>query len=196
MTVAAQQPEFSGSKGRLDLQPSFTPSLVEQQLSPDVGKTTASIQEDVSEAHSAVDSPSTVDPDIKQPTETVNEAAKQAAKYPLVSGPDGEGEIDYYEFPKNWEEEPTMESHDKLQLLKSIRPGDRVTILVPAGRGRNGQEWTERSGRAVIVSEGHVALNMGGAHGTPGVATVENLVSVRHAKRGAEKVAQELVAGT
>jgi predicted nucleic acid-binding Zn-ribbon protein len=154
--------------------------------------TVASIQEDVSEAHSAVDSPSTVDKDIKQPVKSVPEAAKVAWNddSPPDDGPD------YYDFPKNWSEEPTMESHDKLQLLKSIRPGDRVTILVPAGRGRNGQEWKESTGRAVIVSEGHVALNMGGQHGTPGVATVENLVSVRHAKRGAEKIAQRLIPGS
>lgn len=69
------------------------------------------------------------------------------------------------------------------ELLASIRPGDRVTILVPNGFGRNGQEWKEATGRAVIVSPGHVALNMGGRFGTPGVATEENLVAVRKAKR-------------
>jgi hypothetical protein len=69
------------------------------------------------------------------------------------------------------------------ELLKSVRPGDRVTIWIPAGTGRGGQEWTEATGRAVIVSPDRVALNMGGAHGTPGVATVENIVSVRKAKQ-------------
>lgn len=64
------------------------------------------------------------------------------------------------------------------ELLASIRPGDRVTIRVPAGFGRNGQEWKEATGRASIVSPGYVALNMGGRYGTPGVATEENLVSV------------------
>jgi hypothetical protein len=68
-------------------------------------------------------------------------------------------------------------------LLASIRPGDRVTILVPNGFGRNGQEYKEASGRAVIVSPGHVALNMGGRYGTPGVATESNIVAVRKAKR-------------
>lgn len=72
-----------------------------------------------------------------------------------------------------------MEAHI---LLASIRPGDRVTILVPNGFGRNGQEWKEATGRAVIISPGYVALNMGGRFGTPGVATEENLVSVRKAK--------------
>ncbi len=64
-------------------------------------------------------------------------------------------------------------------LLNQIRAGDRVTILVPAGIGRNGQEWTERSGRAVMKSEYGWALNMGGQHGTPGVANARNIVKVR-----------------
>ena len=68
------------------------------------------------------------------------------------------------------------------ELLASIRPGDRVTILVPNGFGRNGQEWKQATGRATIVSPGYVALNMGGRFGTPGVATEENLVSVRKTK--------------
>lgn len=70
-----------------------------------------------------------------------------------------------------------------MNLIDTIRPGDRVTILVPAGLGRNGQEYKEATGRAVIVSPGHVALNMGGRYGTPGVATARNLVSVRKARR-------------
>lgn len=69
------------------------------------------------------------------------------------------------------------------QLLSLIRPGDRVTIRVPAGIGRNGVEWKEMTGRAVIISPGHVALNMGGKHGTPGVATSDNLVRVTKSKR-------------
>ena len=67
-------------------------------------------------------------------------------------------------------------------MVANIRPGDRVTILVPAGIGRNGQEWTERTGRAVICSGDHVALNLGGRYGTPGVATVKNIVRVNSRK--------------
>jgi|KBSSwiStaDraftv2_1062776.scaffolds.fasta_scaffold25388_7 hypothetical protein len=69
------------------------------------------------------------------------------------------------------------------RYLASIRPGDRVTILVPAGRGMHGQEWKNATGRAVIISPGYVALNMGGRFGTPGVATAENLVSVRKTRQ-------------
>jgi hypothetical protein len=122
---------------------------------------------------------------------------KTAGDNPPDEGPD------YYDFPKNWSEEETEETHDRKQqarnpnglsdsqgdaIIAQIRPGDRVTILVPAGMGRGGQEWAERSGRAVIVDQGHVALNMGGRHGTPGVATAQNVVSVRRAKRGASEV--------
>lgn len=63
---------------------------------------------------------------------------------------------------------------------KTIKHGDRVTILVPAGYGRNGQEWQKATGRAVMLSaNGGWVLNMGGRYGTPGIATVENTVRIR-----------------
>jgi hypothetical protein len=61
-----------------------------------------------------------------------------------------------------------------------IKHGDKVTILIPAGIGRNGQEWKEATGKAVMHSspvDGWV-LNMGGPHGTPGIATEENTVKI------------------
>ena len=67
-------------------------------------------------------------------------------------------------------------------MVANIRPGDLVTILVPNGIGRNGVEYKERTGRAVICSGDHVALNMGGRYGTPGVATVKNIVRVNSRK--------------
>ena len=75
--------------------------------------------------------------------------------------------------------------HIRKVMVANIRVGDRVTILVPNGIGRNGQEYAERTGRAVICSGTHVALNMGGKHGTPGVATPENIVRVNARKGGA-----------
>jgi hypothetical protein len=67
-----------------------------------------------------------------------------------------------------------------------IRPGDRVTIRIPAGMGRNGQEWAEKSGRVVMrSSQGGWVLNMGGPHGSPGVASPENFLSVQHRKQAA-----------
>jgi hypothetical protein len=67
-------------------------------------------------------------------------------------------------------------------LVASIKAGDRVTILVPAGLGRDGQEWKEATGRAVMHSaNGGWVLNMGGPHGTPGLASAENTVRVQKA---------------
>jgi hypothetical protein len=60
-------------------------------------------------------------------------------------------------------------------MVANIRVGDRVTILVPAGFGR---EWKEATGRAVICSGTHATLNMGGRYGTPAVATPENILRV------------------
>lgn len=66
------------------------------------------------------------------------------------------------------------------KFQKSIQTGDRVTILVPSGFGRNGQEWSERTGRAVMHSaHGGWVLDLGGRHGTPGIATAENTVKIR-----------------
>lgn len=57
-------------------------------------------------------------------------------------------------------------------LFDAIRPGDRVTIV-----NRFGQQQT---GRATIINrkDDVVVLNMGGPHGTPGIATRENVVRV------------------
>ncbi len=65
------------------------------------------------------------------------------------------------------------------ELLNSIRPGDRVTINVPAGIGRHGVEYKQKTGRAVMPGPAGWVLNMGGRYGTPGVATIENTVSIR-----------------
>jgi hypothetical protein len=55
-------------------------------------------------------------------------------------------------------------------ILDSIRPGMRVTIV-----NRFGQQ---QSGKAVMRGQHGWVLNLGGAHGTPGIATVENIVKV------------------
>lgn len=65
--------------------------------------------------------------------------------------------------------------------MDRITFGDRVTIRVPAGVGLNGIEWKERTGSAVFRGEHGWVLNMGGKHGTPGVATTSNFVRVRRA---------------
>lgn len=65
--------------------------------------------------------------------------------------------------------------------LSDIRHGDKVTILIPNGIGRNGQEWKEKTGTAVMLGPAGWVLNMGGRYGTPGVATEKNFV---RAKKG------------
>ena len=67
-------------------------------------------------------------------------------------------------------------------LVDAIRPGDRVTILT-----RHGQE---RTGRAVMRSStGGWVLNLGGPHGTPGLADEDNIVKVK--KKNPRRVSQE-----
>lgn len=62
-----------------------------------------------------------------------------------------------------------------IPAFKGLRPGDRVTIRTPQGQ--------ERTGRVVMTFPEHVVLNMGGAHGTPGIANERNFVRVaRRAK--------------
>ena len=56
-------------------------------------------------------------------------------------------------------------------IIDSIRHGDRVTIVDRFGKSH--------SGKAVMRGPAGWVLNMGGAHGTPGIATAENIVKVR-----------------
>jgi hypothetical protein len=58
----------------------------------------------------------------------------------------------------------------KLDILDTIKAGDRVTIA-----NRFGQKST---GRAVMRGPGGWVLNMGGKHGTPAVADERNIVKV------------------
>jgi hypothetical protein len=59
-----------------------------------------------------------------------------------------------------------------------ISAGDKVTILVPNDIGRNGIEWKEKTGRAVMRGPAGWVLNMGGRYGTPAVATEDRIVRV------------------
>jgi hypothetical protein len=58
-------------------------------------------------------------------------------------------------------------------ILDAIRAGDRVSII-----NRFGQV---RTGRAVMRGPCGWVLNMGGAYGTPAVATAETIVKVKPA---------------
>ena len=67
-------------------------------------------------------------------------------------------------------------------VVSQIRPGDRVTIRTP-----HGQELT---GKAVMYNAKQQCwvLNLGGKHGTPGVATDENIVNVKKVHRASVKI--------
>jgi hypothetical protein len=81
------------------------------------------------------------------------------------------------------------------QMIESIRPGDSVTILIHAGGIGKNIEWREATGRAVMTSShGGWVLNMGGRHGTPGIADVDNIIKVRKARRASDEEAAEHVA--
>lgn len=57
-----------------------------------------------------------------------------------------------------------------------IRPGDRVTIALYHGGSK--------TGRVVMRGPGGWVLNLGGAHGTPGIATPDNTLKVMKTKAG------------
>jgi hypothetical protein len=61
-----------------------------------------------------------------------------------------------------------------ISLFSLIRHGSRVTIVTPHG--------SERTGRAVMRGPAGWVLNMGGPHGTPGIASPDNVIRVKAAK--------------
>lgn len=65
---------------------------------------------------------------------------------------------------------------ESILLSQLIRAGDRVTIRTPHGG--------TRTGRAVIPSRTHCALNLGGPHGTPGVADDRNIERITRRVNG------------
>jgi len=56
-------------------------------------------------------------------------------------------------------------------LFNQIRPRDKVTIITPHG--------SKLTGRAVTKGPAGWVLNLGGRHGTPGIASEENVIAVR-----------------
>ena len=61
--------------------------------------------------------------------------------------------------------------------IENIKAGDKVTILVSSGLGLDSSiNWVQRTGRAVMRGSHGWALNMGGRHGTPGIADSNNFV--------------------
>ena len=63
-----------------------------------------------------------------------------------------------------------------MNTFNNLRPGRRVTFLIPNGIGRNGQEWKEKTGRVVMAFPTHVVVNGGGRYGTPYVVNENNFL--------------------
>lgn len=61
-----------------------------------------------------------------------------------------------------------------MRLIDSIRHGDKVTIITPHGN--------KLTGKAVMKGPYGWVLNLGGKHGTPGIASDENTINVRASK--------------
>ena len=68
--------------------------------------------------------------------------------------------------------EPIRKGGEVVSLIDTVKNGDRVTIVDRFG--------VEHTGRAVMRSAvGGWVLNMGGKHGTPGLADDLNVVAVK-----------------
>jgi hypothetical protein len=88
----------------------------------------------------------------------------------------------------DWAHDELGEAIDEQgRLVDAIRPGDRVTIV-----NRFGQKQT---GRAVMRGPAGWVLNMGGRHGTPGIATDDNVVKVKPAKKTKDSLAMRRLMG-
>ena len=83
-----------------------------------------------------------------------------------------------------------VETEEQRKLFATIKARSRITILIPNGRGRAGQEWAEKTVTTVIPSPGVWACNGGGRFGTPHVCTPSNLVAVGK-KRVTPKVKED-----
>ena len=66
--------------------------------------------------------------------------------------------------------------------FNGLRLGDRVKFLVPAGIGRHGQEWAEKTGKVALAFGGHVVVNGGGRFGTPYVVNERNFLSAKRSR--------------
>ena len=70
-------------------------------------------------------------------------------------------------------------------LCDIIRAGDIITFQKPGGMGRQGREYITVRGRAVMRNRqyGCWVVNLGGRHGTPGIADEENILGVKRGGR-------------
>jgi len=62
------------------------------------------------------------------------------------------------------------------KTFADIRPHDLITIQVPGGLSRHGREYHKVSGRVVMKGPAGWVINIGGSHGTPKVASIDNFI--------------------
>lgn len=74
-----------------------------------------------------------------------------------------------------------------MSLIGLIKPGALVTIVTPQGQ--------KQLGRAVMKGPYGWVLNMGGKHGTPAVATEDNIIKVKLGMHDAFERQAQLVNG-
>jgi hypothetical protein len=65
---------------------------------------------------------------------------------------------------------PKVKKAEVTEMYDKIQNGSRVTIV--------NRFYQSRTGRAIMLGPAGWVLNMGGRHGTPGIATPENVVKV------------------
>lgn len=115
------------------------------------------------------------------PTDRVNSFGRgyavQAGKSGNYAGP-GESPREWKGTQSNEADDETMfqrEDGEPVSVDDVIRVGDRVTIYTP--------QKQKRSGRAVMRGLAGWVLNMGGPHGTPGIATDKNVSSIKRGNK-------------
>ena len=125
--------------------------LRDQSHNREPQKVATGVEGDFSQALRNSENPDVVDQDIKQPTESVSEAAgvKQGGVQPMNTKMMCAAAIQQHCRMHRLNVSP----EDASTMLAGIRPGpDRVTIMRPVGMGRGGQEWAQATGRAVMRS--------------------------------------------
>lgn len=77
-------------------------------------------------------------------------------------------------------------TQNKAEMIRSIQRGDTVTINLPMRPGDT-KPQTARGKAVMRSSHGGWVLNMGGRHGTPGIADEDNIVAVRKQRSMSEE---------
>jgi hypothetical protein len=112
------------------------------------------------------------------------DAANAAAPY---AGDTIESARDYIESVNPNTREAQDALNEQGRLVDTIRAGDRVTIVTPQGQ--------KRTGRATMKGPAGWVLNMGGRHGTPAIASDDNVIKVKKGKAPKHSLAMRRLVG-